>query len=125
MLERDNVRFFDMTSVSPTQGIERRATGQYVKAGLARLFPGEVFRNICVSFNGSGEYHPKVSLIQRMFGGGKKIEGLPAYYEVELEHLTGNHTETLIVWSPAAWNDRFAGTAGGGTGIGGRSYLTK
>lgn len=125
MLERDNVRFFDMTSVSPTQGIERRATGQYVKAGLARLFPGEVFRNICVSFNGSGEYHPKVSLIQRMFGGGKKIEGLPAYYEVELEHLTGSHTETLIVWSPAAWNDRFAGTAGGGTGIGGRSYLTK
>ena len=25
---------------------------------------------------------------------------------------------------PISWNDRFAGTAGGGTGIGGRGYLT-
>jgi hypothetical protein len=125
MLERDQYKFMDTSGLKETEGIEKRATEAFIREELQKRFPKEQFPLIKVSRNDTGNYQAKVSLIEKVFGAGKPIEGLPYYYEVEIHHSTGEHTEELIVWSPVAWNDRFAGTAGGGTGIGGRSYLTK
>lgn len=125
MLERDRYRFFDTSSLAETRGIEKRAEESYIRTELAKRFPEEEFPFIHVEKNTSGTYRGKCSLLDRLWGSGKPIEGLPDYYEIEIHHKTGKHTEELIVWSPTAWNDRFAGTAGGGTGIGGRSYLTR
>ncbi len=125
MLERNKYQFFDTSSLTETKGIEKRATENYIRGEMERRFPGEEFTLIRVAKNDSGTYQGKSSLFDRLWGAGKRIEGLPIYYEVEIHHKTGSHTEELIVWSPAAWNDRFAGTAGGGTGIGGRNYLTR
>lgn len=124
MLERDKYKFLDMSAVPATKGIKKRANEDYVRRALASRFPEEKFLNIKVTHNDTGCYQGKASPFDRLWGSGKKITGLPEYYEVEMIHSTGQFTETLIVWSPAAWNDRFAGTAGGGTGIGGRTYLT-
>ncbi len=125
MLEKDNIQFFDISQLEITEGIEKRATESYLRKELEQRFPDERFGQIHVTLNSSGKYQAKVSLIEKFFGGGKPIEGLPPYYEVEIFHQTGKFEEQLIVWSPLAWNDRFAGTAGGGTGIGGRGYLTR
>ncbi|MBC5686977.1 tannase/feruloyl esterase family alpha/beta hydrolase [Roseburia sp. NSJ-9] len=125
MLEKDKIQFFDTSTLKNTEGIEKRAEVSYIRKELECRFPDEVFNRIQVSFNDTGRYQAKVSLIEKFFGGGKPIENLPPYYEVELFHKTGDYEEQLIVWSPLAWNDRFAGTAGGGTGIGGRGYLTR
>ncbi len=123
-LERDKYRFYDTTSLVETPGLRARATEAYVRGALERLFPGERFSRVRVALNETGHYQQKASLLERAFGAGKPVEGLPPYVEVELTHQTGAFEEQLIVWSPLAWNDRFAGTAGGGTGIGGRTYLT-
>lgn len=125
MLESEKYQFFDTSSLMQTQGIEERATNAYIKSELEKRFPTEEFAEIKVILNTTGHYKAKASLIEKFFGAGKPITGLPAYYEVEILHSTGEFFEQLIVWSPVAWNDRFAGTAGGGTGIGGRGYLTK
>ena len=125
MLEKDKIQFFDTSTLKNTEGIEKRAEVSYIRKELECRFPDEVFNRIQVSFNDTGRYQAKVSLIEKFFGGGKPIENLPPYYEVELFHKTGDYEEQLIVWSPLAWNDRFAGTAGGGTGIGGKGYLTR
>ncbi len=124
MLERDNYYFYDTTNLVKTTGIEHRATQEYVKAALQQAFPNEHFAEIHVSYNDSGQYQAKAGIVDRFFGAGKPITNLPAYYEVEVIYYTGNFKEQLIVWSPVKWNDRFAGTAGGGIGIGGRTYLT-
>lgn len=124
MLERDNYYFFDTSKLIKTHDIETRATEEHVRRELEKEFPDEIFSRIHVTYNPSGEYQAKASLLEKVFGAGKKIKGLPEYYEVEVFHKTGHFEEQLIVWSPTAWNDRFAGTAGGGTGIGGRNYLT-
>lgn len=125
MLERDMCVFMDTSSLEVTKGIENRANDSYIRGELQKRFPGEVFPFIKVTRNDSGSYKAKASIVEKIFGGGKPVEGLPPYYEVEIHHKTGKHNEELVVWSPIAWNDRFAGTAGGGTGIGGRSYLTR
>lgn len=125
MLERDNYKFFDTSSIAPTIGINDRANEMYILQELKKRFPAELFLKIKVNRNNSGRYRGKASLAEKLFGAGKPIEGLPEYYEIEVIHSTGDYNEELIVWSPVVWNDRFAGTAGGGTGIGGRNYLTK
>ena len=125
MLERDKIHFFDTSDLKVTEGIMERAKEPYIRRELEKRFPKEKFNRIHVTLNTTGRYQAKVSLIEKLFGGGKPVAGLPDYYEVEVFHQTGKYEEQLIVWSPLAWNDRFAGTAGGGTGIGGRGYLTK
>ena len=125
MLEEDNYRFWDTSNLINTENIDQRANPVYIKEKLEELFPDELFLSVNVVHNISGKYKARASWIERVFGAGKAIEGLPEYYEVEVIHSTGEFEEHLIVWSPVAWNDRFSGTAGGGTGIGGRGYLTK
>lgn len=125
MLERDKYQFMDVSGLKETEGIEKRATEDYIRRELRKRFPEEKFPVIKVTRNDTGRYQAKASLVEKMFGAGKPVENLPPYYEVEIHHSTGEHVEELIVWSPISWNDRFAGTAGGGTGIGGRSYLIR
>ena len=122
---REDIRFFDMSGYQATPEIAAHVEEGYLRKELKRRFPEEEFLKITVSHNNSGEYHAKAGWFERLWGAGKPIKDLPEYYEVVLLHRTGQHTEELIVWSPVIWNDRFAGTAGGGTGIGGRNYLTK
>ena len=119
MLERDKIHFFDTDGLSETSGFDSRATEQYIRSGLKRLFPGEVFSSVKVAVNASGCFQEKSSFFDRIWGKGKKITGLPKYAEVVVRHSTGQYEEELTVWSPAAWNGRFAGTCGGG-----RGYLT-
>ena len=125
MLERENYHFFDMSDLSRTSGIETRATEAYLRAALEQRFPEAHFERISVTKNASGIYRGKRTWFDNLWGSKDPIEGLPVYYEVEICHRTGDYVEELVVWSPEAWNSRFAGTAGGGTGIGGRTYLTK
>lgn len=122
---RDDIHFFDMSRYTVTADIEKRANETYIRRELEKRFPTDVFTQITVTHNSTGEYRAKASWFEKLWGAGKPVTGLPEYYEVEILHKTGQHTEDLIVWSPVVWNDRFAGTAGGGTGIGGRNYLTK
>ncbi len=122
--EEDKIVFYDGDFLTPTEGIGERANEVYIRKELKKRFPQDVFPSLKVVHNKSGFYKGKVSLIEKVFGGGKKVTGLPEYYEIEVTHLTGEYRETLIVWTPVQWNGRFAGTAGGGTGIGGRGYLT-
>ncbi len=124
MREKDDIQFYDTSKLQETCGIEDRAKVSYLQKELEKRFPEEDFCDISITRNFTGQYKAKATFLERMFGAGKPITGLPKYYEVELKHKTGKFYETLIVWSPVAWNDRFAGTAGGGTGIGGRNYLT-
>lgn len=124
VLEKEKVRFLATDDLVTTPGIEKRANGAFIQAELERRFPGEVFENVQAIHNVSGRYQGKSTPLDHLWSSGHTVEGLPEYYEVSLRHRTGEAWEELIVWSPAAWNDRFAGTAGGGTGIGGRNYLT-
>ena len=124
MIERNNYKFYDCSNLVDTEGIFERATEEFIRTELEERFPNEKFVDIKVEYNGTGKFKAKANLIEKAFGGGKPVEGLPEYISVEMLHSTGEYMEELIVWSPIKWNDRFAGTAGGGTGIGGKGYLT-
>ena len=125
MLEQDKWLFFDRGGLTETPGIRKRATENYLKESLERRFPEDEFVWVHVYENVTGRFRHRANLLERFFGEGIGIQGLPDYIEVSVGHRTGEFIEKLIVWSPVAWNDRFAGTAGGGTGIGGSSYLTR
>ncbi|MBQ3385525.1 MAG: tannase/feruloyl esterase family alpha/beta hydrolase [Erysipelotrichaceae bacterium] len=124
MLEKEKYRFMDISGLQKTEGIETRADESYIRNQLEKRFPEEKFSSIKVTLYDQRSYGQKSGLLDRLWGNEKYVTGLPAFYEVSLNISTGLHEEELIVWSPLAWNDRFAGTAGGGIGIGGRSYLT-
>ena len=124
MLERDNVRFLDTDILHKTEDIYERASSSFVLQQLQQRFPSEVFEDVKVTLFDKGVYGRKPNLLEKMWGSETLITGLPDFYEVSLFHSTGKHREELIVWCPIAWNDRFAGTAGGGIGTGGRTYLT-
>jgi hypothetical protein len=82
---------------------------------LRSRFPDETLSVRSVHINETGKY------AKLLF----PIRGLPPYCAVKLEHSTGRHTESITIWSPLAWNDRFMGAPGGGTGTGGDSYITR
>lgn len=125
MLEKEQYHFYDTSKLIKTRGIEERAKENYIRNELMKRFPEERFERINILRNDTGVYKRKCGLFDRLWGSNKPITGLPSYYEVEIIHSTGEYKEELIIWSPVAWNDRFAGTAGGGTSTGGRNYLTR
>ena len=43
-----------------------------------------------------------------------EYEGLPAFCDIHIEHITGSHTELIVLWVPLVWNERFFGCNGGG-----------
>ena len=92
---------------------------------LLKRFPGENIKVVSAKLNESGTYKAKADLFNKLVGISNVISELPEYIDVRVEWCTGEFVEKIIVWSPIKWNGRFAGTAGGGTGIGGEGYLTK
>lgn len=110
-MEKNNNIFYDTSSLSQTPGIRRQADAAFLQSALGDLD----IKVISVSVMESGVYRRPLM----------KITGLPPFVEVQLKHRTGVHEETLIVWSPLAWNDRFIGTGGGGTGTGGVQYIMR
>ena len=125
MKEKDKIQFFDTSGLSVTENIRQRCNAEYVQKALEKRLPDEHFRVTSVSINETGRYEAKVNWLVKLLWNNGKVKGLPAYCEVLIEHCTGQETENIIVWSPLAWNDRFAGTAGGGTCTGGVSQITQ
>ena len=125
MKERDHIQFYDTSALKETPGIRRRCRVDYVREALREKFPGEVFHVTSVSINETGRYMAKVHWLVKLLWNNGKVTGLPPYCEVVIEHCTGTEWENIIVWSPLAWNDRFAGTAGGGTCTGGVNQITQ
>ena len=104
-MERDNNPFYDCSSLRETPGIRQRAETEWLQCALE----DPDIRVVSVAINDSGNY-------KRLLGN---ITGLPPFVDVRLRHRAGVHEENIIVWIPLAWNDRFMGTGGGGTGTGG------
>ena len=125
MKERDNIHFFDTSTLTETAGIRQRCNQEYVQKALAERLPGERFKVTSVTINENGSYKAKLNWLVKLLWNNGEVTGLPPYCEVLIEHCTGTEWENIIVWSPLAWNDRFAGTAGGGTCTGGVSQITQ
>ena len=123
MKEKEKILFFDTSSLFETEGIRERCNLPFVAKELKKRIPGENFEVLSVSINESGRYSKKGNFADKLIGFVKPITGLPAYCEVVIRNKTGKFFETIYVWSPLKWNDRFAGTAGGGTGTGGLTYF--
>ncbi|MBQ6812501.1 MAG: tannase/feruloyl esterase family alpha/beta hydrolase [Agathobacter sp.] len=122
MLEREKINFFDTTKLQETTGLEARANCTWLQGALNKAFPQEEIYIDQVQIVSDGTYQPGGKWVDKILK--KKLTGLPKFVEVKLRHKTGDFYENIIVWSPFAWNDRFATTCGGGTGIGGESYIT-
>ena len=122
MLEREKIIFFDTSNLTKTKEIEARTNCAWLRSALSdRDDLGEIVIDE-VSVITDGIYHTKKGFLGKILG--KKLTGLPPFCEVKLRHKTGDFYEKIILWTPLAWNGRFATTAGGGTGIGGASYIT-
>ena len=124
MKAKDQIHFFDFSALSETAGIRERCQTAYVQKALESRLPGEKFTVTSVTINETGYYQAKVSWLVKLLWNNGKVTGLPPFCEVQIAHNTGQETENMIVWSPLAWNDRFAGTAGGGTSTGGPGQIT-
>ena len=123
MKEKDNIRFFDTSTLAETPGIRQRCQEDYLQKALETLLPGEKFKVVSAAINETGKYQAKLNWLVKLLWNNGKISGLPPFCEVQIAHSTGKETETIVVWSPLAWNDRFAGTAGGGTCTGGVNQI--
>ena len=126
MLERENIIFYDVSNLKKTEGMESRCSREYLSGKLSEKLPEKEFGKIIVErvrIITDGTYKAGERFKDRLFM--KKLSGLPPFCEVYLKHATGKHFEEVYVFVPFAWNDRFAGTAGGGTGTGGYSYITR
>ena len=124
MKERDNILFFDTSKLTETVGIRQRCNTSFVQKALESKLPKETFKVTAVTVNETGRYQAKLHWLIKLLWTSGKIEGLPPFCEVQIEHCTGKEWENITVWSPLAWNDRFAGTAGGGTCTGGVTQIT-
>ena len=124
MKERDNIRFFDTSRLTETVGIRQRCNVSFVQKALESKLPKETYKVTAVTLNETGKYQAKLHWLIKLLWTSGKIEGLPPFCEVQIEHCTGKEWENITVWSPLAWNNRFAGTAGGGTCTGGVTQIT-
>lgn len=122
MKEKDKIQFWDTSTLEETADIRNRCNASYIEEQLKSRFPMETIHVASVSINETGSYKSKSSLLVKLIVGFS-VKGLPPFCEVQIDHQTGKDTEHIIVWSPLAWNDRFAGTAGGGNGTGGLQYI--
>ena len=123
MKEKEKYVFFDTGLLTETEGIRERCNVKHLTEALKKRFPDEEFTVTSVGVNETGRYSKRGSALDRILGVLKPVTGLPAYCEVVIRNRTGKFFETIYIWSPLKWNDRFAGTAGGGTGTGGLTYF--
>lgn len=122
--EKDLYQFYEMADLKETEGIRGRCRKELVEQALAERFPDETIVVTGVKLNETGVYKRKENILNRILGMGRSPKGLPSFCEVQLQHQTGDFFEEIIIWSPLTWNDRFAGTAGGGISTGGFGHLT-
>lgn len=115
MKERDKNRFYTAKIPEESIGIRDRADAHYIQGELLKSFPCENLVVQSVKINESGKF-TRFPI---------RIKGLPSFVSISIAHSTGKHTEIITVWSPLCWNDRFIGTAGGGTSTGGKWHITK
>lgn len=125
MNENENVSFFDTIGLHPTEKIEQRCTSSFLQNKLNEAFPSEELKIISCVFNKTGKYHNTSRGALMLLFASNRITGLPPYYEILISHKTGRHQETITIWTPLVWNDRFAGCVGGGTSTGGAFYITR
>lgn len=121
------VAFLDTQLLVETSGIRKRCGVQYLQSHLQEKHPQEELRVASVEVNETGIYHnPLASAFLEMFASGFKMDGLPPYCEVQLEHkLPGGNVAHITIWSPLAWNDRFLGTGGGAASTGGLASVNR
>ena len=124
MLEKDNVHFFDTSGLSETPGIRGRCNTDYLTSALKTRFPDESFTVTRAEINDTGKYKSDVNILVKLLWAKTDLEGLPPFCHVVINHKTGTAEENIIIWSPLAWNDRFAGTAGGGSSTGSYGHIT-
>ena len=122
MKEKDDNLFYDISGISETSGIRERATVEYMNAAISKEFSDIKISE--VSINESGVFKNKAADFLAGIGGTTKIEGLPPYVSVKINHKTEKNEETIVIWSPLEWNERFVGCPGGGTSVGGERYIT-
>lgn len=124
MKEKEKNLFFDCSDLAETIDIEKRCDIDFLTKLLNQKFPGEKIYVQSVYVNRTGKYvnRPKGFLARLLFT--QKISNLPPYCEVKICRLSGKHSESITVWSPLSWNDRFVGCPGGGTSTGGEQYIT-
>ena len=123
MLEKEKIRFFNTDELTETPDFISRCNPSYLETKLKSKFPDIKFKVTSATINNTGTYIAKEAAWIKLFGGDNHIRNLPHYCEVTIDVCTGQHTQTIIIWSPSIWNDRFAGTAGGGTCTGGREQI--
>lgn len=124
MKEREKIQFWDTSALTETAAMRERCDAAFIETQLKSRFPKEILRVLSVSVNETGVYQSKSGFLLKLLSGLAPIKGLPPYCEVQLEHQTGKFSERIVIWSPFAWNERFAGTAGGGTSTGGLQHIT-
>mgnify|MGYP004638527169 FL=1 len=122
MKEKDDNLFYDISGITETSGIRERAAVEYMNAALSKEFSDIKISE--VSINESGIFKNKAADFLAGIGGTTKIEGLPPYVSVKINHKTEKNEETIVIWSPLEWNERFVGCPGGGTSVGGERYIT-
>lgn len=123
MREREDLCFYDTSSLKKTEEIESRCNKSYIEDQIRKAFPEEELTVTSCTINNSGKFINKADGALMSFSRSHRIENLPPYTEVRVNHKTEKHYEEIIIWVPLAWNDRFIGTAGGGTGCGGERYI--
>lgn len=121
------VSFWDTQALVETPEIRGRCDAEYLETRLKEKHPNAELHVVSVTVNETGSYqNPLASAFLEMFASGFKMDGLPAYVEVQLEHkLPGDHTAQITIWSPLAWNDRFLGTGGGAASTGGVASMNR
>jgi len=121
------VSFWDTQALVETPEIRGRCDAEYLETRLKEKHPNAELHVVSVTVNETGSYqNPLASAFLEMFVSGFKMDGLPAYVEVQLEHkLPGDHTAQITIWSPLAWNDRFLGTGGGAASTGGLASVDR
>jgi hypothetical protein len=121
---KEDIVFFNTSTLIETSMIEERCHTEYIQEQLKLKLPQETFYVKSAHINRTGIYKGRSNIIMRLLGVTSTIKNLPVYCEVEIDHIVDGTPEHIIIWSPFSWNDRFAGTAGGGTSTGGRNHIT-
>lgn len=122
--EKEQCQFFDTSKLKETEGIRKRCRADFIEEALMERFPDEKIVVTTVQLNETGIYEGTKNFLSRFLKLSKKQKGLPPYCEIQLQHIMDGGIEKIIIWSPLSWNDRFAGTAGGGTCTGGQKHIT-
>lgn len=125
MNECENVYFYNTKDLKETEGIRDKCNIKYLNSALKEMFLKEQIEVKKVTLFEKGKYINKSDGFIMSLTKSYRMDNLPPFCEVRIDHNIDEHTEHIIVWVPLAWNDRFIGTGGGGTGTGGDNYIRR